>query len=203
MMYLTKFKETCVNLLWQFSIGAVFFAVMAGCASIPGDTPKEQVTTIETLHTQTLEELYKEHPEARAQIERSAGYAIMDNSVVKIPFFGAGSGYGIAVNRVTKKQTYIKMVRLDIGWGGGARHVRPILIVYDQKTFEDFVKGKWIFNAGGEASAKAGDVGTAGSASSEELDTKKKYDFYLLTESGISATFTAAVIHVRPVKIEE
>jgi len=203
MMYLTKFKETRVNLLLQFSIVALFFAMMAGCTSVPGDSPKEQITTIETLHTQTLEELYKEHPEARAQIERSAGYAIMDNSVVKIPFFGAGSGYGIAVNRVTKKKTYIKMVRFDIGWGGGARHVRPVLIVYDQKAFEDFVKGKWIFNSGGEASAKAGDVGSAGRASSEQLETKKIYDFYVLTESGISATFTAAVIHVHPVKIEE
>jgi len=176
---------------------------MAGCAAIPGDTPKEQVTTIETLHTETLEELYREYPGAREQIERSAGYVIMDNSLVKIPFFGAGSGYGIAVNRVTKTQTYVKMVRFDIGWGGGARHIRPVLIVYDQKTFEDFVKGKWIFDSGGEASAKAGDVGSAGRAGSEQLEKNKIYDFYLLTESGISATFTAAVIRVQPVKIEE
>jgi len=192
-----------VNLLLHFIIASVYVALTAGCAAIPGDTPKEQVTTIETLHTQTLEELYREYPGAREQIEKSAGYVIMDNSVVKIPFFGAGSGYGIAVNRVTKAQTYVKMVRFDIGWGGGARHIRPVLIIYDQKTFEEFVKGQWIFNSGGEASAKAGDVGSAGRAGSDRLETEKIYDFYLLTEGGISATFTAAAIRVRPVKIEE
>jgi lipid-binding SYLF domain-containing protein len=176
---------------------------VTGCASIPGKTPTEQIASLEKLHVETLDQLYREHPEAREQIKKSAGYVIMDNSVVKIPMFGAGSGYGIAINRIKKTQSYVKMLRLDIGWGGGARHVRPVLIMYDQKEFESFVKGKWIFNSGGEASAKAGDTGSAGRASSDKLETEKTYDFYLLTEAGVSATFTAAVIHVRDVKIEE
>jgi len=184
-------------------IQAVVAAVVTGCASIPGKTPTEQIASLEKLHKETLDELYREYPEAREQIKKSAGYVIMDNSVVKIPMFGAGSGYGIAINRIKKTQSYVKMLRLDIGWGGGARHVRPVLIMYDQKEFESFVKGKWIFNSGGEASAKAGDTGSAGRASSNELEREKTYDFYLLTEAGVSATFTAAVIHVRDVKIEE
>lgn len=192
-----------MNILLYVIIQAVVAAVVTGCASIPGKTPTEQIASLEKLHKETLDELYREYPEAREQIKKSAGYVIMDNSVVKIPMFGAGSGYGIAINRIKKTQSYVKMLRLDIGWGGGARHVRPVLIMYDQKEFESFVKGKWIFNSGGEASAKAGDTGSAGRASSNELEREKTHDFYLLTEAGVSATFTAAVIHVRDVKIEE
>ena len=176
--------------------------MMTGCASIPGKSPDEQIGVLEQLHDKTLKELYRDNPNARDQIARSAGYAIMDNSIVKIPLVGAGSGYGIAVDNATGRHTYLKMVRFDFGAGWGARDVRPILIIYDRAEFDSFVSGKWIFDAGAEASAKAGDYGAAGGAGASGVNPNRTYDLYMITDAGVSATFSVAVIHVRPVSLE-
>jgi len=177
--------------------------MVAGCATIPGKSPDEQIGVLEQLHDKTLKELYRDNPNARDQIARSAGYAIMDNSIVKIPLVGAGSGYGIAVDNATGRHTYLKMVRFDFGAGWGARDVRPVLIMYDKTQFRQFIQGQWIFDAGAEASAKAGEHGAAGGAGASGIDPNRKYDLYLLTDNGISATFTAAMIRVTPVSIGE
>lgn len=180
----------------------IWMLVMAGCAKVPGKSSEERIGVLEQLHDKTLEELYRDDPNVREQIAQSAGYAIMDNSIVKIPLVGAGSGYGIAVDNATGKHIYIKMVRFDFGAGWGARDVRPVLIIYDRKEFENFVSGKWIFDAGAEASAKAGDYGVAGGAGTSGINPNRTYDLYMITDAGVSATFSAAVIHVRPVTIQ-
>lgn len=177
--------------------------MVSGCARIPGKTPTEQIEVLERLHDNTLEDLFRENPQAKEQIQRCAGYAIMDNTIVKIPLVGAGNGYGIAVDQETDEHTYIKMTRFDFGAGWGARDVRPVLIMYDQKQFRQFIRGKWIFDAGAEASAKAGEHGAAGGAGASGIDPNRKYDLYLLTDNGVSATFTAAMIRVSPVAIGE
>ena len=182
---------------------AVIVSILAGgCASVPGKSSDEKIAVLEQLHDKTLEELYRDNPDVRDQIARSAGYAIMDNSIVKIPLVGAGSGYGIAVDSATGRHTYLKMVRFDFGAGWGARDVRPVLIIYDRTEFDNFVSGKWIFDAGAEASAKAGDYGTAGGAGASGINPNRTYDLYMITDAGVSATFSAAMIHVRPVTIE-
>ena len=76
------------------------------------------------------------------------------------------------------------------------------MIIYDRKEFENFVSGKWIFDAGAEASVKAGDYGAAGGAGASGINPNRTYDLYMLTDAGVSATFSAALIHVRPVSIE-
>ena len=48
-----------------------------------------------------------------------------------------------------------------------------------------------------EAAAKAGDVGVAGSGSTTDL-MKKGYSTYVLTDAGVSATATVAVIRAQP-----
>jgi len=77
-----------------------------------------------------------------------------------------------------------------------------VLIIYDREEFDNFVSGKWIFDAGAEASAKAGDYGAAGGAGASGINPNRTYDLYLITDAGVSATFSAAMIHVRPVSIE-
>ena len=91
--------------------------VIAGCAKVPGTSHEEKIGVLEEVHDKTLEELYRDEPNAREQITRSAGYAIMDNSIVKVPLVGGGSGYGIAVDNATGRHTYLKMVRFDFGAG--------------------------------------------------------------------------------------
>jgi hypothetical protein len=95
------------------------------------------------------------------------------------------------------------MARFDVGGGWGARSVRPVLIFQDEKKFKDFIDGVWEAQAGAEAAAKVGEAGAAGGAGSGDVPGNKGYTVHLITDAGVSATVTAGVIRVKPVKLKE
>jgi lipid-binding SYLF domain-containing protein len=181
----------------------LFFIVgMSGCASIPGKTGEEQAETIDALVERTLADLYNQEPKAKEAIANSLGYVVMSNKITKIPIVGAGSGYGVAINSKTGEKTYIKMTRFDVGGGWGARSVRPVLIFQDEKKFKDFIDGQWEAQAGAEAAAKVGESGAAGGGGSGAVGDKG-YTVHMITDAGVSATVTAGIIRVKPVKLKE
>ena len=180
-----------------------FLVAMSGCASIPGKTGEEQAETIDALVERTLADLYKQEPKAKEAIATSVGYVVMSNKITKIPIVGAGSGYGVAIDTKTGEKTYLKMARFDVGGGWGARAVRPVLIFLDEKKFKDFIDGVWEAQAGAEAAAKVGETGAAGGAGSGDLPGNKGYSVHMITDAGVSATATAGIILVKPVKLKE
>ena len=180
-----------------------FLVAMSGCASIPGKTGEEQAETIDALVERTLADLYKQEPKAKEAIATSVGYVVMSNKITKIPIVGAGSGYGVAITTRTGEKTYIKMARFDVGGGWGVRSVRPVLIFQDEKKFKDFIDGVWEAQAGAEAAAKVGETGAAGGAGSGDLPGNKGYSVHMITDAGVSATATAGIIRVKPVKLKE
>ena len=180
-----------------------FLVAMSGCASIPGKTGEEQAETIDALVERTLADLYKQEPKAKEAIATSVGYVVMSNKITKIPIVGAGSGYGVAIDTRTGEKTYIKMARFDVGGGWGVRSVRPVLIFQDEKKFKDFIDGVWEAQAGAEAAAKVGETGAAGGAGSGDLPGNKGYSVHMITDAGVSATATAGILLVKPVKLKE
>jgi hypothetical protein len=175
---------------------------LSGCASIPGETGEEQAETIDALVERTLADLYKQEPKTKEEIANSVGYVIASTTITKIPIVGAGSGYGVAINTRSGEKTYLKMARFDVGGGWGARGLRPVLIFQDEKKFKDFIDGVWEAQAGAEAAAKVGETGTAGGAGTGAL-TDKGYSMHFITDAGVSATATAGVIRVKPIKLKE
>jgi len=175
---------------------------MSGCASIPGNTGQEQAEAMDALVAQTLADLYKQEPKTKEKIADSAGYAIMSGKITKIPMVGAGSGYGVAIHNKTGEKTYLEISELDIGGGWGARSVRPVIIFRNQKKFKEFIKGVWSAKAGAEASAKVKEAGAAGGAGSGDLAGKRGYSVHLITDAGVSVTWTVGVIRVKPVKLK-
>jgi lipid-binding SYLF domain-containing protein len=174
---------------------------MSGCASIPGNTAAQQAQTIDDLVDRTLPDLYKQDPKTKEEIANSVGYAIMENDIVKVPVFGEGSGYGVAINNKTGQRTYITMTRFDIGGGDGGRIVRPVVIFQSEQKFKDFTEGAWSVGAGAEAAAKVGTTGAAGGAGSSDA-SDKGYTIHMITDSGVAATATVDIIHVSPVKLK-
>jgi hypothetical protein len=168
-----------------------------GCASVPGKTGEEQAMAIDSLVTKTLADLEREHPQAKDEIAQSVGYVIMNNKLTKIPLVGVGAGYGVAVDSAGTR-TYLRMRRFDLGAGWGARAVRPVLIFQDEKKFRDYIDGDFDANLGAEASAKAGDKGSAGGGGASSGDAG--YTSYLITDKGVSATASLAIMRVKPVK---
>jgi hypothetical protein len=178
-------------------------AGLSGCATVPGETREEQVQTIDELVERTLSDLYRQEAETRQEIADSVGYAIMINTIMKVPLVGAGRGYGVAVNNRTGERTYLRMERFDLGGGLGARSERPVVIFQQELKFKDFIDGTWSANAGAEAAAKVGEAGAAGRVGSGDLPGDKGYSVHLITDAGVSATLTVGVIRVKPIKLKE
>jgi lipid-binding SYLF domain-containing protein len=175
---------------------------LSGCASIPGTTGEEKAETIDALVERTLADLYRQEPRAREEVANSVGYVVMNNKITKIPIIGAGSGYGVAINTRTGEKTYLKMARFDVGGGWGARSVRPVLIFQNEIKFKDFIDGEWEAQAGAEAAAKVGESGAAGGGGSSNIGDKG-YSMHMITDAGVSATVTAGIIRVKPVKLKD
>ncbi|AUM11876.1 lipid-binding SYLF domain-containing protein [Ketobacter alkanivorans] len=188
-----------------FTVCSLLFmsVILSGCASIPGDTGAEQAETMEALVKRTLADLYKQEPATKEQVENSVGYVIASNKITKVPVVGAGSGYGVGINRKTGEKTYLRMVRFDIGGGWGARSVRPVMIFQDEAKFKDFIDGEWEAQVGAEAAAKMGDAGAAGGSGTGDMADEKGYTLHFITDAGVSATATAAIIRVAPIKLKD
>jgi len=200
MLLITHFSFKKITLI-TLTLAVTLFGLIA-CSAIPGDTNAEQIQTIDELVETTLRDLYEQNPEAKAQIKNSVGYAIMNNKITKIPVVGAGAGYGVAINNKSQQRQYIQMVRFDVGGGWGARSVRPVIIFTDEEVFNDFIDGMWSANAGAEAAAKVGDVGTSGGADTGNAGNDKGYVIHMITDSGVSATVTAGIIRVQPITLK-
>lgn len=175
---------------------------LSGCASIPGETGAEQAETIDALAERTLAELYQQEPKTKEAIANSVGYVVASTKITKVPVVGAGSGYAIAINTKSREKTYLKMARFDVGGGWGARALRPVVIFQDEKKFKSFINGLWDAQAGTEAAAKVGEAGAAGGAGTGAIGDKG-YTIHIITDAGVSATATAGVIRVYPVKLKE
>jgi hypothetical protein len=166
----------------------LLLVVALGCRSVPGDTVEDKRAHIDAWETETLGMLYEEHPKAREQVEQAPGYLVVSQRVVKIPFIGWGGGYGVLVDRTKDRRMYIKLDRMDVGGGWGARNLRVILVIHEPKLLRRAGKTHWSFGAGAEASAKAGDSGAAGGMGTDGGD--KGYTLYELTDEGVSVTWT-------------
>jgi lipid-binding SYLF domain-containing protein len=177
---------------------------VAGCTTIPGETQQEQVQTIEQLVAKTLVDLERQNPQTKDELSSSVGYVVMSNKITKIPFFGAGVGYGVAIDNKTQEKTYLRMSRFDFGAGWGARSVRPVLIFRDETKFHQFVDGTFEATFGAEASAKVGETGAAGGAGGGNREgADKGFSTYLITDAGVSATLSVGFIRVKPVHLKE
>ncbi|UZE96358.1 lipid-binding SYLF domain-containing protein [Alkalimarinus alittae] len=176
--------------------------VLSGCGSIPGDTKAEQVETIDSLVDRTLADLYKQDSATEEEVAHSVGYIIMHNKITKVPMVGAGAGYGVAIETKTQKRTYLHMARFDVGGGWGARSLRPVLIFQKKDVFDDFINGKWEAQAGAEMAAKVGETGAAGGGGSSDLPDQG-YTIHMITDAGVSASVTAGILRVKPIKLKE
>ena len=186
-----------------FILSFLIIMGFTGCVKVPGETRQDQVVTIDQLIERTLKDLYEQNPKTKEEIVSSVGYAVFNNKITKVPVVGAGTGYGVAIHNKSSQRTYLKMVRLDIGGGWGARSVRPVIIFHNEQKFNDLINGKWEAHIGAEAAAKVGDVGSAGSGNDDNLQSDKGYTIHMITDAGVSATVTAGLIRIAPITLKD
>jgi len=161
----------------------VLFASFLACSGAPPSKSQvdQQRTMIRDMADQTLAQLYKQYPAARAAVETAAGYAVFSDFGMKFLFLGGAGGHGEAVDDATKKVTYMKMVELQPGFGFGAQNFRIVFIFATPQAFNQFVTSGWEFGANAMAAAK---TSTQGAGAQMGATVAPGVTMYQLSEQG-------------------
>ncbi len=154
-----------------------------------GSTAAEQRAYIDAEAERILARLARENPASGGEIFAAEGHAVFRYTSGKMPLIlgglGAGSGYGVAIDG--DERTYMKVQKLNWGWGMGVKENAVVFIFDDAAVFEKFRRGKWDSGAAAEATVQKDDVGGGvGGAVSQ----KKGFKAYELSESGLSYGIT-------------
>ena len=145
---------------------------------------------LDSMATEAIEALTQKEPDLQDKLDKSLAYGVANMKVTKVPVVGAGGGEGVLVIKETQERIYFTVGRFDVGGGWGARGYKALMVINDQEILEAWKDGKWVFEAGAEASA--------GSAAAQGASGGSKgFTTHILAEAGASATATARVIRVK------
>lgn len=164
-------------------VAFITLSAVLGCARPQGTDPAEKRDFVQNMKTQTLNDLYAKYPQAKRQIENSAGYSVFSNINTQLLFFGTGNGYGVATDNSDGRQTYMKMLQASAGIGVALKDFREVIIFNNPNTFRNFVTKGWDLGVQAGAGAKSDEKGgeASGAASVAAMDVI----IYQLTEAGI------------------
>ena len=166
--------------------GLAIAFIVSGCATTTGTTPQEKRQAVLSMRSEVLSELYKIHPNARAEVAAAPGYAVFSNANINIIFVSFSGGYGVARDNKTGKQIFMKMGEAGIVLGLGVKDFRAIFVFHSRAVLEKFINSGWEFGGHADAAAKAGDKGAAvgGEAVFDGIT------IYQITESGLALQAT-------------
>lgn len=163
----------------------------SACMGPKGATPDEKRRAALQMKQETLNELYRQKPEARAHVQRAAGYAVFSNVGSKILMLATGNGYGVITDNRTGKNTFMRMVEAGGGVGIGIKKYKAVYVFNTREALEAFRSGSW--QAGGDADVGAQYQGQgvgAGAAMTTDQMTRP-VTVYQFTESGVSLSAVA------------
>ncbi len=149
---------------------------------------KQEKAEIREIAKETLDRLYKVQPSAKQAIAKSAGYAVFSNFGTKILVVGGGGGKGVAVDKKSQKETFMKMIELQAGLGLGIKKFRLVWVFENSKDLTDFINSGWEFGGQTTAAAKLGDEGGAFAGA---MSISPGIWLYQLTDDGLALELTA------------
>lgn len=170
------------------TMGAVLALTLSMTSlSKAGDSPAEKREKTRKMAAQTLIDLYKLHPAAKAAIQKSAGYAVFDNTGANLLLVSTARGAGIAVNSSSKAETFMKMISGGAGLGVGVKSYRVIFAFETPDALSKFIDSGW--DASGQADAAA-KTGQSGAAYSGAASVAPGVWVYQITKKGLALQLT-------------
>lgn len=180
----------------NMAVVALGWVLLAGCTgnvrpSVPSEDRaaalEQSRDEVRDMARGTLEDLYVRQPEARGFVESAAGYAVFSNFGMKILVAGGGKGGGIAVERVTQREVFMRMAEIQAGLGFGIKKFRVIWVFQTSDAFRTFVDSGYELGSQATLSARSGSTG-AGIAGA--VTVSPGVWVYQLTDDGIAAELT-------------
>ena len=143
----------------------------------------QQRAEIQELRTKALENLYDLTPNAHEVLDNCYGYATISATGSQLGLLGGAHGRGLAVNRVTGEQLYMKMEAYQLGIGLGVKEYDLIFILGSEHAWDSFISGK--FKVGGSAEASATDGYSGGTIEGADIVGKDIW-VYQVTTKGLA-----------------
>ena len=162
---------------------------LAAPAAAVAATKEEKRKEVRDTAQQTLDRLYKAQPKAKDAVDKAAGYAVFSNFGMKILVAGGGKGQGLAVNRKTNSETFMKMVEVQAGLGMGVKKFRLVWVFEKQADFDRFINKGW--ELGGQATASAKVAGQGQDLYAGAMSISPGVWLYQLTDEGVAVELTA------------
>ena len=144
---------------------------------------------VQAAAQQALSALYAIAPNTRRSIDSAAGYAAFSTFGMKLMIAGGTSGKGLAVNKRTNAQTYMKMLEVQGGLGFGVNKNQLIFVFTTEPALSNFINQGWEFGSQGNLSAM---VGGEGEMFSGAAAISPGVYLYQITETGLSASLTVS-----------
>lgn len=157
-----------------------------GCASMGDGSVATKRQKILDMREAALNQLYREKPDTRSQIQSAAGYGVFSNANINLLIVSAGTGYGVVKDNRSGNQTYMNMAEGGVGLGLGAKDYKIIMVFHNANALNNFVENGWTFGGNADAAAKAGEKGKSVEAEAYYGDVS----VYTFTEAGLALQAT-------------
>lgn len=167
-----------------FTAAAAFLMLTTSAYADKNDKKRNEILE---MRAEVLERLYEERPETRLEIQNSVGYAVFSNIGVNVIFISGGGGKGVVHDKITGKDTFMKMGTAGVGLGLGIKDFRAVFVFHDTKAFSNFVEKGWDFSGEADAAANSGDKGGELSGATT---LSKKVNVYQFNKSGLALQAT-------------
>jgi lipid-binding SYLF domain-containing protein len=174
------------------AVAAVLMTAPAGYAAaedrqesggrLTADQKKHKIAEIRKIRDKTLARLYREKPEARAEIARAVGYAVFDASRLNMFLLVGASGYGVLVDNTTRKETFMSMTRARTGPGVGYKSFRQVLVFNSRALFDRFRSVGVDLSTVNVATVK---VGSKGASIDGAVSLNPGLSVYQMTDRGL------------------
>jgi lipid-binding SYLF domain-containing protein len=135
------------------------FALLAACTGPRGANVDDRRDFVRDMRDKTLEQLYEANPGLRERLEQSAGYAVFTNLNIHMLAISGGDGYGLALDRRTGKETFMRVAEIGGGPGIAMRDFRTVFIFTGEQALDRFLEAGWQFTLEGSATAISSDRG--------------------------------------------
>ena len=191
-------KKLCSDegIVWgrAFALVLAGMALLAisGCKTPAGDTGTQQRATIRESNQAILKKVYAEFPAARGEVNDGVAYATFSTIDAKILFGGTGNGYGLLTEKNSGQQTFMRMAKLQVGFGLGVQELSLLLVFRSDKTLQQFKSEGWTFGGGASAALKS----EKGKADDPSFDKSMKATLdqdpliYQVTNKGVNLSAT-------------
>jgi lipid-binding SYLF domain-containing protein len=172
-------------------LAALAMPASAALFGAKGDSAEEKRATVRKDRDQILDKLYAANPEAKEKIQKAAGYGTFNNKNMNLFLLSTGHGYGMVVDK-SGKETFMAMGSLGGGVGIGAKDLSVVFIFKNADVMKKFIDTGWQFGGEADATAKAGDKGTAASKEAAADTGANVFEIYQMTDTGVALQATVA-----------